>query len=70
MLPEAPVTCGIATPDGVNPARAQVGSEDTGGCPAHPFEAALRLDWPVLAGTELAPAGAGATVPEAREAGC
>jgi hypothetical protein len=70
MLPEAPVTCGTATAGGVNPARAQVGSDDTGGCPAHPFEAALRLDWPALAATELALAGAEATEPEARETGC
>jgi hypothetical protein len=54
----------------VNPARAQVGSDDTGGCPAHPFEAALRLDWSALAGAEAAPAEAEATAPEAREAGC
>jgi hypothetical protein len=54
----------------VNPARAQVGSDDTGGCPAHPFEAALRIDWPALAATELALAGAEATEPEARETGC
>jgi hypothetical protein len=70
ILPAAPVTCGIATSGGVNPARAQVGSDDTSGCPTHPFEAALRLDWPALAATELAPAGAEATEPEARGAGC
>jgi hypothetical protein len=70
MLPEAPVTSGIARSGGVNPARAQVGSDDTGGWPAHPFEAALRLDWPALAGAEAAPAGAEATEPEAREADC
>lgn len=70
MFPEAPITCGIAKSGGVNPARAQVGSDDTGGCPAHPFEAALRVDWPALAGAEAAPAGAEATEPESREAGC
>jgi hypothetical protein len=43
ILPDAPITCGIAVSAGVNPARAHVGSDDTGGCPAHPFEAALRL---------------------------
>src|ERR1700677_4997903 len=70
MLPEAPVTCGMATSDGVNPARAQVGSEDTGGCPTHPLEAAPRGGWPALAGTELTAAGAGATESEARAADC
>ena len=78
ILPETPVTCGIAASGGVNPARAQVGSDDTGGCPTHPFEAALRLGWPALARAELpalarvelAPARAEATVPETREADC
>jgi hypothetical protein len=69
-LPEAPVTCGIAISGGVNPARAHVGSDDTGGWPAHPFEAALRVDWSALAGAEAGPAGTEATEPEGREAGC
>ena len=72
MLPEAPITCGIAISEGVNPDRAHVGSDDTGGCPAHPFDAALRLGWPAPApaGAEAVPAAAGATEPEAREADC
>src|ERR1700722_15827699 len=39
MLPEAPITCGIAISGGVNPARAHVGSDDTGLC----LEARSRL---------------------------
>lgn len=40
MLPASPSTCGMARSAGENPDRAQTGSGPTGGCPAHPFEAA------------------------------
>ncbi len=38
MLPDSPITCGMARSAGENPDRAQTASGLTGGCPAHPFE--------------------------------
>jgi hypothetical protein len=40
MLPASPITYGIARFAGWNPDRAHTGSGLTGGCPAHPSEAA------------------------------